>query len=547
VKIPKLLPSLGAGVALLVGIGTAVAVAPAAFAATQIGTMSLIPPSGDQSTAPNVDSSAACPAGAGRVEVGITGGSGAGAVVPAGHNLIGIEGISIVGTNAAGGVDMATPQTWQSFAQAIGLTNLNGAYTLTIECINGTSGPANNDLGDFVGTVTFVGTSTSSATYTTPAPAAPATATTLTAAPPSPQTLGTSVTLTANVTSTAGTTVGSVTFEDGGSSIGTGTVDGSGNAVFSTNALAVGTHPLTAVFNPTDATAFATSTSAALSYVITGVPAVNTSTALSVNPTTGAAFTPVALTATVTPASGTTVPTGSVQFFDGTASLGTAPLAAGVASLSVSSLAQGTHSITAVFTAADPTKFNTSTSPAVVFTATAPTFTPDAQTIKAEVAAGTLTITTPFTPANPFDLGALVLNASGTELSTTGNFGTIVVTDTRAGDVAWTAAASSTDFSDGATPADLINGENLGLTALVGHYTAGNALQAGSVTFTDNPAAAGVSATDGGTLGLKGGPHVFAHAPLGDGTVGISGTLTLNAPTSTVAGTYTATLTFTVS
>jgi hypothetical protein len=53
----------------------------------------------------------------------------------------------------------------------------------------------------------------------------------------------------------------------------------------------------------------------------------------------------VSLTATLTPSSAT----GSVEFFDGPTSLGSAPVVAGVASLAVSSLTMGTHAITASF------------------------------------------------------------------------------------------------------------------------------------------------------------------------------------------------------
>ena len=55
-------------------------------------------------------------------------------------------------------------------------------------------------------------------------------------------------------------------------------------------------------------------------------------------------------------------------------------------------------------------------------------------------------------------------------------------------------------------------------------------------------------ATASGSDGLKGGPHAFASAPVGtsNGEVFVDGVLTLNAPTSTPSGEYTATLTFTI-
>jgi hypothetical protein len=79
-----------------------------------------------------------------------------------------------------------------------------------------------------------------------------------------PSTHGTTVTFTANVTSTTGPTpTGTVTFKNGTTNLGTGTLNGSGAAVFHTSALAVGTHSITAVYagNNNDTT----STSPALS------------------------------------------------------------------------------------------------------------------------------------------------------------------------------------------------------------------------------------------------------------------------------------------
>ena len=54
---------------------------------------------------------------------------------------------------------------------------------------------------------------------------------------------------------------------------------------------------------------------------------------------------PVTFTATVSPSTAT----GTVEFFDGSASLGTVALSSGQASLTTSSLAAGKHSITAIY------------------------------------------------------------------------------------------------------------------------------------------------------------------------------------------------------
>jgi hypothetical protein len=93
--------------------------------------------------------------------------------------------------------------------------------------------------------------------------------------------------------------------------------------------------------------------------------AISTTTTLAATPTgTAVAGAPVTLTATVTPAAAT----GSVQFLDGAASLGTAPVAAGHAALTTSTLASGTHSLKAVFTPTAPAGATPSTSAAVPYT-----------------------------------------------------------------------------------------------------------------------------------------------------------------------------------
>ena len=60
----------------------------------------------------------------------------------------------------------------------------------------------------------------------------------------------------------------------------------------------------------------------------------------------------------------------------------------------------------------DPGEYNTSTSADVLFTATAPSYTPDNQTVTVGIPAGTLTITTPVYPTAPFQLGTAALNST---------------------------------------------------------------------------------------------------------------------------------------
>src|SRR5205085_1437802 len=67
-----------------------------------------------------------------------------------------------------------------------------------------------------------------------------------------PSNFGQTVTFTATVTVTApgaGTSTGTVTFKDGANVLGTGTLNASGVASFSTASLSVGSHGITAVYN----------------------------------------------------------------------------------------------------------------------------------------------------------------------------------------------------------------------------------------------------------------------------------------------------------
>jgi hypothetical protein len=397
-----------------------------------------------------------------------------------------------------------------------------------------------------------------SVVYSAATPATPTT-TTLTTTPGSPQNHGTSVTLNAVVSPS--TAAGTVQFLDGATPIGSPVTVTSGAASTSTSTLSVGAHTLGAVFTPTVPANFGASTAPTVPFSINSVPAAGTTTALSVNPTEAPAFTAVNLTANVTKTSDSSAlgsGDGSVKFFDnGTSLLGSAPVGAGgVATLSYSAFTVGPHSITAQFVPTDSTVFSTSTSLAIPFTADEPTSTPDPQTLEVNIPAGTLTITTPYNPSNPFNLGTANFSPDDSAFTASAPFGDganpqngVTVTDTRAGDQGWTASATVTDFADPSN--DLINGQNLSFTGVTPSYITGNALQSGvvasDVTSTP-PGGTPYGAAASGSDGLKGGPHAFATAPAGTSTgeVFLDGVLTLNAPTSTPSGEYTATLTFTI-
>jgi hypothetical protein len=98
--------------------------------------------------------------------------------------------------------------------------------------------------------------------------AATATSTALATSPASPVAQGTPVTLIATIT--PATAVGTVQFKDGTTNLGNPVAVSNGTASRSTSTLAVGSHSLTAVFTPSDPTAFNPSMSPAVPLTVTG-------------------------------------------------------------------------------------------------------------------------------------------------------------------------------------------------------------------------------------------------------------------------------------
>jgi hypothetical protein len=174
-----------------------------------------------------------------------------------------------------------------------------------------------------------------------------ATTTTLSATPSSAA-VGTAVAFTAMVKPTSGSGVptGTVTFQNGSTVLGSATLNGTGQATYTASSLAVGTYSVTAAYGGDGANLASTSTAVAVT--ITPAPIAST-TALVAAPTTATVHTAVVFTASVAPATGSNVPTGTVTFKDGTTTLGTATLASGKASYSNSALTAGAHSITASY------------------------------------------------------------------------------------------------------------------------------------------------------------------------------------------------------
>lgn len=315
-----------------------------------------------------------------------------------------------------------------------------------------------------------------------------ATTTTLTTAPSTPR-FGDVATLTATISPVAGSAAptGAVSFYDGATLLGTGTIS-AGVATYSTSSLAVATHMLAAVYSGDGN--YASSTSPTVSFTIV---AAQSSLTIAASPTHPILGDMVTLTATLTPVS--SVYTGEViTFYEGSTILGTGTLSSsGIATFAIASLPIGTHSITA--------QYNGDTDYAPAFTAiTAQVVVePLETTLSIAAAPGTIALggsvsiaatvvattgsAVPSGSVTFFDngssLGAYTLNVSGMARHTTtaltvgshtltasfaanGNFGgsssqqpaTIVVTP--APDYSATTSASSLTISPGSTATSTI-------------------------------------------------------------------------------------------
>ena len=259
----------------------------------------------------------------------------------------------------------------------------------------------------------------------------------------------------------------------------------------------------------------------------------------------GDAYKPVTLTATVASTGG-----GSVEFFDGRASLGTSAVAGGVATLTTTALGPAAHSITATFTPADHGP--AATSAPVVLTLSDSSSHANVTVVQPAGDPGALTMTTPYTPANPLQLDALQLDPGTAKLVTSGPFGSpttaaITVSDNRTGNPNWTVSVQTKDFVNVTTNA-IINGQNTGITGLTAVTTPGSPLDANDITFNDVPVpTVPLAAEAGGLAGLGGEPHQVASTTKGgNGTIGFYGVFTLEAPTSTASGAYQGTIIFTI-
>ncbi|MDF3293221.1 beta strand repeat-containing protein, partial [Streptomyces silvisoli] len=358
---------------------------------------------------------------------------------------------------------------------------------------------------------------------------------------PDPSVFGQAKTLTATVTSPVGTPTGSVSFFDGATLVGTGSLSG-GVATLSTSSLSVGSHALTAVYGGD--VNFAGSTSSVDTQTVNQAA---TMTALVSAPDPSVFGESKTLTATVTAtAPGAGTPTGAVDFFDGATLVGTGTLSGGVATLSTSSLSVGSHSLSAVYSG--DADFTGSTSPVdtqtvnQAATSTALVSAPDPsvfgepKTLTATVTAVAPGAGTPTGTVSFFD-GATLLGSS----ALVGGVATLTVSSLGAGSHALTAVYSGgTDFAGSTSPVDAqtvnqaatttamtsspdpsVFGEPKTLTATVAVVAPGAGTPTGTVSFFDGATLVGTGTLSGGvatlsTSSLSVGSHALTAVYSGD-------------------------------
>ena len=340
--------------------------------------------------------------------------------------------------------------------------------------------------------------------------------TTSVAASPSSSVYGQSVTFTATigvVTPGAGTPTGSVTFMDGSTTLGTGTLNSTGAASFTISALAVGSHAITAVYGGDGN--FTTSSSNAASQIVNQAS-----------------------------------PTGSVEFFDGTTPIGTTPLSGSTAAVSTAALTAGTHSITAQYRG-DGNFSSSTSSPATVPVRRASTTTNLSSSASTSVFGQSVTFTATIGVVAPgagvptgsvtfkdgsTTLGTGTLNSNGqaTFATTTLAVGSHTITAVYGGDPNFSgitsASLAQTVSKDGSTAAitssaspSVLN-QSVSFTVKVSAAAPGSGTPTGTVQFRIDGskfgsavALAGGSATSTSISTLKLGNHTITASYSGDG------------------------------
>jgi Bacterial Ig-like domain (group 3)/MBG domain (YGX type)/PQQ enzyme repeat len=314
---------------------------------------------------------------------------------------------------------------------------------------------------------------------------AEATATALNA--PSTAAPGASITLTSTVTAGYGTPAGTVTFYSGATSLGTGTLSGTGEATLTTTALPTGTDAVTAVYAA--AGNFATSTSTVTNVVVSAGAQTITFPAIAPHAYGSAPF---AVTATSSLGSGYPV-TIAVQSGPATITGGNVTVTGvGAVVLKATQPGDANHSAasaTQSFQATPAPLSVTATNATRAYGAANPTFT---GTVTGAVGSDTFTETYSTTATTTSNVGSYpivpaVTGAAIADYTVTLVNGTLTVTG----------APTTTNLT---APATAVDGAGVALTATVAS-TVGTA--AGTVTFKSGSTVLGTGTLSGGVASLS--------------------------------------------
>ncbi len=261
------------------------------------------------------------------------------------------------------GTDTQFSQYIEAFPNTQTTSGYPGLYDIRLEP-TGIGQPVNPNF--FYETVISVNTKTS--TWSVDFPDWTQSTTTTVTASPATETTSAPITLTATVAPTTDSG-GTVSFWNGATQVGTTQTVSGGTASVTTTPL-TGTTDYTAIFTPTVGSADIGSTGS-LSYLVGTGPATTTTT-LTASPASPVnQGSSVTLTATEV-ASDSTNPAGSVQFFDGTSSLGSQAVNnSGVAALTTTKLpptGPAGEPLTATFTPTNTSGYSGSTSSALTYT-----------------------------------------------------------------------------------------------------------------------------------------------------------------------------------
>jgi parallel beta-helix repeat protein/predicted outer membrane repeat protein len=381
-----------------------------------------------------------------------------------------------------------------------------------------------------------------------------------------PSVYGQSVTFTANVSSGSGTPTGSVTFYDNGVSIGTASLDGSGNTAIATSSLAAGSHPITATYLGNNT--YASSTSAVTTQVVNQASTTDTISA-NHNPSVyGQSVTFTITVAPVSPGSGT--PTGTYTFYIDGKLVGGGSLSGGRGQYSTSTLSAGTHTLSSDYKG--DSNFQASSGSGSQTVNPADTTTTLSSLPNPSVFGQSVTFTATVAVVSPgagtptgtvdFKEGATTVG-SGTLSGNTATFSTSSlaagshgITATYNGDGSFNASSStpvtqtvnqaSTTLSASGDVNPSVVGQSVTIKASISVSAPGGGTSTGTVAFADGATSLGSAALSGGSASisvatLAAGSHTITATYGGDSnfagsTASYTQTVNLASTTMTVAG-----------